>query len=129
MSSPLLLPGRDPKARDRVAARMLSLAERAGAVDLGHPDLPNDDGEPRWRIDGAWIEFECGCRGARCPALYAVPVPGDPIIFAGLPEQAVYDAPCSLHAERMGAYVRFAGFPTFADWRRNRFHLLLGRAL
>lgn len=118
---------RDVAASDRIARRMLDVATRSGELELGHPDNANDANTPRWRIDSQWIEFSCGCRAERCYELCVVPIPGDPIIFGNLPEQAVYDSVCDQHGASMNMFVRFAGYSTFDQWKRDRKHLLLGR--
>lgn len=120
------MPARDPAATDRIASRMMETAIRTGELEQGHPDNANDAHTPRWRIDSRWIEFACGCRAQRCLELCALPIPGDPIIFGNLPEQAVYDSVCDLHAASMNTFVRFAGYSTFDQWKRDRKHLLMG---
>ncbi len=124
---------KDVAAYDRIAGRMAdTYADAAkvgqvGADEGAHPDLVRDPWQPRWRIDAGWIEFECGCRAERCPFPGDDVDMGDPIIFAGLPEQAVYDFVCDRHAPGMNVHVRFGRFATFDQWRRNRKHLLMGR--
>jgi hypothetical protein len=82
--------------------------------------------QPRWRISYKWIEFECGCRGERVTKLFN-PLPSDPIIFQGLPEQAVYEGVCSKHEAKMNDRVRLGGNRTFADWKLRRRNLLMGK--
>jgi hypothetical protein len=81
---------------------------------------------PRWRIEPKWIEFECGCRGERCLKVINAK-PFDPIIFAGLPEQAVYDFVCWKHEPHMNKRVRLGNFLTFKDWYSRRRPLLMGK--
>lgn len=73
---------------------------------------------PRWRIDEKWIEFECGCRAERCRDL-ADPRDWDPIIFSGLPEQAVYDYVCHTHNPSMNVRL-MRHYVDFAQWHRYR---------
>jgi hypothetical protein len=124
-SKGLWIPGRDHKAIDRVAHRIEHQA--AHSQDEGDPDLPRDPWEPRWTINQKWIEFECGCRAERCEELHCKPIPGDAIIFAGLPEQAVYDQVCHRHGPGMNKYIRFTGTVTFDQWKLHRRHLLMGK--
>ena len=120
--------GRDLGATDRIAQRMTSVYEQAGQ-EKGDPDLVRDPWQPRWRIDAQWVEFECGCRCERAWPLRCEYLPGDAVIFRGLPEQAVYDYVCHRHSPGMNKIVRFSGYIDFDQWRRNRKHLLLGRTL
>jgi hypothetical protein len=125
----LLLPGRDFKATDDIAARMLRMdaAAMPGEQGGGNPDLPKDPWQPRWRLDEKWVEFECGCRAIRF-ARPAVPLENfDPVIFRDLPQQAAYDYACHRHGPGMNVYVHFGHFATFDQWRRKRLHLILGR--
>jgi len=124
-ASVLWVPGRDPAARDRIAHRIDGQA--AVAVDEGNADLPRDPFEPRYSINARWVEFECGCRAERQRELRVPPMPGDAIIFGGLPEQAVYDAVCHRHGPGMNKYVRFTGCLTFDQWKLTRAAKLLGR--
>lgn len=123
----LIVPGRDVGAADRIARRMHDLAANHNRLDEGHPDLPPDPWQPRWRVDAKWIEFECGCRAERCLRLGVVPEDSDPIIFRNLPEQAVYDEVCGRHGPGMNKYVHFGQYVTFQQWKRARRHLLMGR--
>lgn len=126
MSSGLIIPGRDPRARDEIAGRMVAMGQ--AAQDEAPEDLPliKDPWEPRWRLDTRWVEFECGCRAERVRQLRCVPKDSDPIIFRNLPEQAVYDEVCHRHGPGMNVLVSFDGFTTFDQWKRNRRHLLMG---
>ena len=131
--SSLIIPGRDPGALDSIARRMAdgyAQAAQAGAVsedEAGDPNLIRDPWQPRWRIDAQWVEFECGCRAERARPLRCEYVPGDAVIFQGQPEQAVYDFVCHRHGPGMNVIVKFAGYADFAQWKRSRKHLLLGR--
>ena len=129
----LWVPGKDLKVTDSIASRMSAMDKFAmpGDEGQGDPDLPRDPWQPRWRVDQKWIEFECGCRAERCSRL-AVPMrQGDPVIFAGLPEQAVYDFVCHRHGPGMNKYIglAFAQFKTFDQWKTARRHLLMGKTL
>lgn len=118
---------KDTTAQSRIAKRMVDLGVRAqDEAPEELPLLPRDPWEPRWRIDSHWIEFECGCRAERCIHPAIALRPSDPVIFRNLPEQAVYDFVCHRHGPGMNVYVRFQGFSTFDQWRRERRHLLMG---
>ena len=85
----------------------------------------------RWKIDKRWVEFECGCRAERVapnPAFDAFVRPFDPVIFRGLPQQAVYEGTCDFHAPSMNVYVHFGRFADFKQWKANRRPLLMGKA-
>jgi len=102
-------------------------------------------GQPRWRLGPRWIEFECGCRAERCANLIA-PKKYDPVIFEGLPEQAVYDGVCDAHQQGMWEnrirfwifddhdvetaenrkFEKVRGYADFNDWHRRRRPLLMG---
>ena len=86
----------------------------------GNPIKP-----PRWRVDSKVIEFECGCRGERIEKLSKIKKPFDPVIFDGLPEQAVYDFVCWKHEPHMNKRVRLGGYVTFKDWHSKRRALLM----
>lgn len=124
-------------SRDQILKRL----ERQ-AVDLGALGASDGGGEfsdctyanvdkygrlirqQRWRVDEKWIEFECGCRAERNRHLHGAQ-PWEPIIFVGLPEQAVYDFVCSTH--NAGMNVRFMGhFVDFGQWHRERRKKLMG---
>jgi hypothetical protein len=94
----------------------------------GLAELPRDPWQPRWRIDAGWVEFECGCRAERCLKL-TQPKPFDPIIFRDLPQQAVYDYVCHRHGPGMNVYVGFGRFKDFAQWKRARRAVLMGRTV
>ena len=82
---------------------------------------------PRWRVDSKVVEFDCGCRAIRCFELAAIPEKFDPIIFHGLPEQAVYDHVCKFHEPSMNDRCHFGGFVDFGQWKRARLSTLLGK--
>ena len=128
MASGLIIPGRDREARGRVERRILGLAAQAGPDEAAiGGDLVPDKVERPWTIDLRWVVFSCGCRAERMRVLAVPAHPGDPIIFRGLPEQAVYDSVCHFHGAGMNKMVRFSGFSTFDQWKRTRKHLLMGR--
>ena len=84
-------------------------------------------GEPRWKLETKWITFECGCVAERCLTLND-PRPYEPIIFVGLPEQAVYEKVCDLHLDRMNYRIGTGhAFTTFDNWRRIRRNTLMGK--
>jgi hypothetical protein len=83
--------------------------------------------EPRWKLSQHWIEFECGCVAERCTELVN-PRRWDPIIFADLPEQAVYDFVCHYHTAWMNTYrMAYGGFADFKQWKRHRRPRLMGK--
>lgn len=119
-------------AADKLLRRMEAQATALGDFSSFEFEDCRYPGEPRWRIDARWIEFECGCRAERCMVLRN-PKPWDPIIFKDLPEQAVYDYVCHFHEPHMNKRV-FLGrddlgvrFVTFKDWHQRRRNLLMGR--
>jgi hypothetical protein len=91
-----------------------------------NPELPRDPWAPRWRVDAAWVEFECGCRAERCRDLKGAQQ-YDPIIFRGQPQQAVYDHVCDRHLPGMNKYVHFGHFVDFQQWKRARRAILMGK--
>ena len=111
------------KDLDDIAGRMMATAAVSGDTDV---NLEKDPWEPRWRIDATTVEFECGCRGERCRDLVGVKA-YDPVIFRDLPQQAVYDWVCDRHMPGMNKYVHFGGFVDFAQWKRNRRAVLMGK--
>ena len=113
-----------PTDIEHMRRRMAAMNEAAGLE--ADPDAGLTGRPPRWAISDRWVEFECGCRAERCRSL-VMPETWDPVIFRGLPEQAVYDSPCSLHAAEMNKYVKFGGFVDFAQWRATRRAILMGR--
>jgi len=82
---------------------------------------------PRWKLSIRWIEFECGCRAERFSKLTAPAHQTDPIIFAGMPEQAIYDGVCDKHLPHMNKRLKLAGYVDFKQWHRSRRLLLLGK--
>ena len=105
------------------------MAERA--VLLGQsPDETIDQvksmNAPRWSISPQWITFDCGCRGERCLTLHGVEA-YDPVIFAGQPEQAVYEGVCDFHLPSMNSRLRLGGFVDFIQWSRDRRRRLMGK--
>lgn len=111
--------------RDSIVTRMHRVATLIGEDGEQFTDCKYP-GEPRWRIDARWVEFECGCRAERALTL-AGARPWDPIIFRELPEQAVYDHVCAVHEPQMNKRVRGLGFATFDQWHRARRPRLMGR--
>ena len=124
--------------RDRVLKRMEAQAlalDNPAVFDFAECKYPN---EPRWRLSTRWIEFDCidanrhvlsnGCRAERFSQLVGVKE-WDPVIFNGLPEQALYDYVCDFHAPAMNKRIGMGGVVTdFASWRRLRRNLLIGKA-
>jgi hypothetical protein len=114
--------------RTDIARRMLRVADAAKA-DVGEMEIEENKAHPnqRWKIDARWVTFECGCVAERCPILYGAK-PFDPVIFRGLPQQAVYEQVCHAHAAGMNNYVHFGRFADFAQWKRTRRNVIMGRA-
>jgi len=120
-------------AADSILTRLERQAVALGDTSAFEPPKyagVDEDGRlvplPRWRIDSKWIEFECGCRAERFAKLFAPSRKSDPIIFEGLPEQALYDFVCHRHSPAMNVRVKFQGYVDFNQWRRARRNLLLG---
>ena len=111
--------------RTAIARRMERLARLSGtdpAEWTECPHLPNK----RWRLDSRWVEFECGCAARRALALVD-PRPWEPVIFVGLPEQAVYSRVCDRHAMMMDYRINMGGGPRdFATWRKERYRAIQG---
>lgn len=107
---------------DQIARRLEGLADMTG--DYESLETKNPWG--RYSIDARWIAFECGCRAERCNATVDARN-FDPIIFKGLPEQAVYDSVCHLHGPSMNVIVSFGGYKDFAQWRIHRRDQVMGR--
>ena len=96
-------------------------AERGEFTDCTYPN------EPRWKLGPVWIEFECGCVAERCRDLID-PRPYDPIVFADLPEQAVYEKVCQFHSAWMNTYrMAYGGFIDFDQWKNYRRPRLMGK--
>ena len=109
----------------RIERTALIVGESPELVDL--PKTPN---APRWKVSERWIEFECGCRAERVPLsarFSALARHFDPVIFRGLPQQAVYEGTCDFHAPSMNVYVHFGGFHDFKQWKERRRAVLMGR--
>lgn len=117
-----------PTVLDPILARMEAQATLVG-MDFEDCLYVGTDGQkfPRWKLEPRWITFECGCRAERCRD-FKVPVQRcDPVIFLGLPEQAVYDQPCHKHEAFVNTHrARYGGYVTFQQWKIARRHLLLG---
>lgn len=124
MPNVLHLPRTGARDRDDIARRMDKVGTLIGQE--GNAELIPDLWQPRWRIDGKWIEFECGCRAERVRSLHQ-PEPWDPIIFPGTAQQAVYDSVCHRHAPGMNKRCHFGGFVDFEQWRKARRAVLMGR--
>ena len=112
------------KARSDLLARMERQAVALG--DTSQFERCPYPGEPRWRVDARWVEFECGCRAERWTQLYGA-TRNDPVIFRDLPEQAVYDYVCSRHEPKMNDIVFLGGYRTFKDWHERRRKLVMGK--
>jgi hypothetical protein len=118
---------------DRILRKLEQEAVTLGASQsqfesryVGVDEKGNPISRPRWRLDSKWIEFECGCRGERINKLYGKKQ-FDPVIFDGLPEQAVYDFVCYKHEPHMNKRVRLGGYVTFKDWHAKRRSILMGK--
>ncbi len=106
-----------PQARADVAAlndRVLRRAEASG--ETATLDAMRRPGYTRWSMDARWIEFACGCRAERVH-LTVRPHGWEPVIFEGLPEEAVYESVCHAHEPEMNKRLGLGGFRTFAQWR------------
>lgn len=113
--------------RDAILRRMERVATNLGEDLEEWVECPLEPGK-RWRVDARWIEFECGCRAERCLVLHGKKN-FDPVIFEGLPEQAVYDFVCWKHEAAMNRRMSFSGVPSFKAWHSRRRNRLMGRAL
>lgn len=111
--------------RDPIIRRIQDVAVRANEDPEFASDLAAFGRHPRWRLSQKWIEFQCGCRAQRFRTLQGAK-PFDPIIFRGLPEQAVYDLPCEPHEAGLNDYVKFGGYVDFKQWRNSRLRLITG---
>ena len=92
----------------------------------------NDQGQPikqpKWKLDDKWIEFECGCTAERINDLGGREKAWDPVIFVGLPEQAVYIKVCHYHEPEMNKRLGMSGkYTTFRSWLENRRKFLMGK--
>ena len=100
-------------------------AERVGTAPNGKPIMRR---LPRWKISERWIEFECGCTAERHRELLDVRS-FDPVIFQGLPEQAVYVLCCHLHEPKMNERLGTRSpYVDFDQWYRHRYRRLTGKA-
>ena len=100
-------------------------SELAGHAPDGKPILRRF---PRWRLSERWIEFECGCTAERHRELLDVRS-FDPVIFQGLPEQAVYVLCCHLHEPKMNERLGTRSpYVDFDQWYRHRYRRLTGKA-
>lgn len=102
-----------------------TLFRRMEAKALEH-DAPEAMDQGGYFMDAVWIVFPCGCRAERVATLRCQPRAGDPVIFVGLPEQAVYDAVCREHEEPL-VYRLMGRYRTFDQWKRDRRPQLIGR--
>jgi hypothetical protein len=120
MSNPIL-------ERAAIARRIDQRGVDTVGADVGEFTDCHYPGEPRWRLSARWVEFECGCVAERCRELVN-PQRYDPIIFANLPEQAVYEKVCHFHGPGMQvARMGFGGFKSFEQWKVYRRARLMGR--
>lgn len=111
--------------RDPIMRRIQEQARIANEDPEFAADLAAFGQRPRWRLTDKWVEFECGCRCQRFRQLKTAEN-YDPIIFRGLPEQAVYDMPCGAHEAGLNKIVKFGGFVDFSQWRRARLRMITG---
>jgi hypothetical protein len=111
--------------RDPIIRRIQDQAKAANEDPQSAAELAEFEKAPRWRLSSKWIEFECGCTAQRFRTL-RTEANYDPIIFRGLPEQAVYDSPCDPHLPGLNDYVKFGGYVDFSQWRRSRLQLITG---
>lgn len=103
--------------RTDIARRMDALGHLSGYADVAEQSIGTG---PPWTIDARWVVFACGCRAERARRLNC-PHPSDPVIFRGLPQQAVYDSVCDAHRPGMDYYLGTGAHRlTFADWHRRR---------
>jgi hypothetical protein len=109
-----------------IARRMEKVAVAGGYEAAEGPDANTTTPNQRWAIDARWVTFECGCVAERCRELVD-PQPSDPIIFANLPQQAVYESVCHLHGPSMNFRLGMGGIKDFDQWRIWRRNRLMGR--
>jgi len=114
-----------PDLRDPVIRRIVSIAAQGGVNADEALDIADPARHPRWNLGPRWIEFECGCRAERFRTLVGA-ANFDPIIFRGLPEQAVYDRACPRHEPSLNTYVHFGGYVDFNQWRTARLKMITG---
>lgn len=114
-------------ARDTIINRITQMAIKAGENPEEAVALNEFGRNPRYSMKGRWIEFECGCRMLRFQNNSGILRPSDPIIFRGLPEQAVYDLPCNAHLAGVNKYIGLSGqYKDFQGWKSARFKLITG---
>lgn len=101
------------------------MAVKAGTDPVEAAELAAFGKNPRWKLSAKWIEFECGCYAQRFRNLENVQN-FDPIIFKGLPEQAVYARPCAPHEAGLNDFVKFGHFVDFQQWRNSRLQKITG---
>jgi len=114
--------------RDPIIRRIQDQARASNLNPMEAADLAAFERAPRWRLTTKDIEFECGCVARRFRSLRGVK-DFDPIIFKGLPEQAVYDSVCRAHEPGMHKYLKFGGYTDFKQWRAARLRLITGEVL
>jgi hypothetical protein len=105
----------------------MDMAARAGDSPGEVAELARWGPHPTWRLTPTSLDFACGCGARRFRTLYGAR-PSDPIIFRGLPEQAVYVRACATHEARVNDYVHFQGFTDLAQWRAHRWRELTGES-
>ncbi len=117
---------------DGVLRRMETLATKLGPdedwTECPYPQATRDGKTMRWKLSPRWIEFECGCTAERIRELVGVQR-WDPIIFVGLPEQAIYEQVCPFHEE--GVYrtrLAYGPYKTFDQWKTRRRRRLMQKA-
>ena len=111
--------------RDPILRRIQDMAVKAGEDPQEAAELAAFGRHPRWKLSTKWIEFDCGCYCQRFRELKNVQ-DFDPIIFKGLPEQAVYDRPCAPHEAGLNDYVKFGHYVDFQQWRNARLQKITG---
>lgn len=111
----------DPIIR-RMAERAVLLGQNASELI----DQVKATPAPRYSLSERWLTFECGCTAELCGTLYGAER-YDPVIFTGLPEQAVYSHVCEFHAPKMAEFVGFGGFRDFGQWAKVRRGRLMGK--
>ena len=120
---------------DRLLRRLESQAVKLGDYSafedckyVGVDELGRPVKQPRWKLSTRWIEFECGCTAERISDLGNRAMPWDPVIFVGLPEQAVYERVCWYHEPHMNKRLGMSGkYRTFRSWKEGRRKILIGK--
>lgn len=105
---------KDPRAVGALADRVERRVEQTGELEV--LEAMTRRGYMRWSMDARWVEFACGCRAERVH-LTTRPHKWEPVIFEGLPEEAVYDYVCHAHEPEMNKRIGLGGYRTFAQWR------------